>query len=109
MEVVPAAYRRAIPTVKKACYTHQAMTTLTPTVVRLAMDLPCKVISGRHVLAAMVRSGERMALVVVVAVVPAAYQPAILTAKKACYTHRAMTPPIPMVVRLATGLPYKEV
>ena len=61
---VQAVYRRAIPTVNKVCCTHRAMTTLTPTVVRLAMGLPCKVISVRHVLAAMVRSGERALLVV---------------------------------------------
>ena len=63
----PAAYRPAIPTVNKACCTHRAMTTLTLTVARLAMALPCKVISVRHVIAAMARSGERAPLVVMAA------------------------------------------
>ena len=71
VEAVPAVYRPAIPTVKKACCTHRAMTTPTPTVVRLAMALPCKAISVRHVLAAMARSGERAPLAVVIVMVAA--------------------------------------
>ena len=46
----------------------RAMTTPSPTVVRLAMDLPCKAVSVRHVIAAMVKSGEKEVLVAAAAV-----------------------------------------